>query len=209
MRKYLSLFIFALLLPLKSMAAGVEQWVEGTHYVVVGEEATAKPEVLEFFSYWCSHCYNFEPIVANLEKKLPEDVKFNKVHVNFMAFTTSEIQEDATRGLMIARALKKEKEMNRAIFNYIHVQRAPIAGIDDIRNIFTVNGVDAAEFDKLANSFGVNSQLKKNNQSIQKFMKHLRGVPNFIVNGKYQAKFTRDMTPDDMVDLIVWLTKLK
>lgn len=207
MRKYLSLFIFALLLPLQ--ASAVEQWKEGTHYTIVAEEASKTSEVVEYFSYWCSHCYNFEPIVANLQKKLPEDVKFTKVHVNFMAFTTKEIQDDATRGMMIARALKKEKALNTAIFNYIHVQRAPIAGLDDIRNIFTVNGVDGAKFDKLAKSFGVNSQLKKNNKSIEKFKRHLRGVPNFIVNGKYQAKFTRDMTPDDMVDLIVWLSQLK
>lgn len=207
MRKLLTLFVFALLLPLQACA--VEQWKEGTHYTVVADEATAAPEVVEFFSYWCSHCYNFEPIVANLEKKLPEDVKFEKVHVNFMAFTTPDIQDEATRGLMIARALKQEKKMNGAIFNYIHVQRAPIAGLNDVRNIFTVNGIDGDKFDKLAKSFGVNSQLKKNNKKIDQFKRHLNGVPNFIVNGKYQAKFTRDMTPDDMVDLIVWLTTLK
>ena len=111
--------------------------------------------------------------------------------------------------LMIARAMNVEKAMNGAIFKYIHVQRAPITGLDDLRNIFTVNGVDGAQFDKMSKSFGINSQLKANNKVIKNYMKHLRGVPNFIVNGKYQAKFTREMSPDDMVQLIVWLSKLK
>ena len=71
------------------------------------------------------------------------------------------------------------------------------------------NGVEDAEFDKLVSSFGVNSMLNKNNKLIVKYRKHLSGVPNFIVNGKYQAKFTRDMTNDDIVDLIVWLSKQK
>lgn len=213
MHKYLFLFIFALFLPLQSSAQ--ELYREGTHYVIVGEEATEKPEVIEFFSYWCGHCYNFEPLVKLLNERLEEekqknhDVNFKKVHVNFMGFTKSEIQDEATKALMIARALKKEKEMNAAIFKYIHVQRAPVTGLNDLRNIFAVNGVDNAEFDKLAKSFGVNSQLKANNKSMKKYFKHLRGVPNFIVNGKYQAKFTREMSPDQMLDLIVWLTKQK
>ena len=207
MSKLLNLLLLTFLLPLQVFA--VEQWREGTHYTVVSDEATAKPEVTEFFSYWCRHCYSFEPIVSNLKTKLPAGVKFEKVHVNFMAFTTAEVQDEATRGLMIARALKQEKKMTDAMFNYIHVQRAPIASRNDVRNIFSVNGIDADEFDKLADSFGVNSQLKKNNKKMAKFKRHLRGVPNFIVNGKYQAKFTRDMAPDDMVDLLVWLSGLK
>jgi thiol:disulfide interchange protein DsbA len=61
----------------------------------------------------------------------------------------------------------------------------------------------------MANSFGVNSMLQKNNKTIQQYRKNLSSVPSFIVNGKFKATFTRDMTPDDMVDLIVWLTKQK
>jgi len=189
---------------------------EGTHYTIIGDEVTEKPEIIEFFSYWCGHCYNFEPIVKELENKLREektktghDVKFKKVHVNFMGFTSAEVQDQATKALIIARAMNVEKAMNGAIFKYIHVQRAPITGLDDLRNIFTVNGVDGAQFDKMSKSFGINSQLKANNKVIKNYMKHLRGVPNFIVNGKYQAKFTREMSPDDMVQLIVWLSKLK
>lgn len=214
MRKLLFLFVFAVLIPLQSQA--VELWKEGTHYTIIGDEVTEKPEIIEFFSYWCGHCYNFEPIVKELENKLREektktghDVNFKKVHVNFMGFTSAEVQDQATKALIIARAMNVEKAMNGAIFKYIHVQRAPITGLDDLRNIFTVNGVDGAQFDKMSKSFGINSQLKANNKVIKNYMKHLRGVPNFIVNGKYQAKFTREMSPDDMVQLIVWLSKLK
>lgn len=204
MTKYFSILAFLMLFPLQACA--VEQWKEGVHYEVVSDKASDKPEVLEFFSFWCPHCYNFEPIVKNLKTKLAEDVKFTKVHVNFMGFAGPEVQEDATLGLLIARNLDREVELNQAIFRYIHVQRSAVTGIDDIRRVFQVNGVAAEEFEKLANSFGIKSQLKKNNKLIADYRKHLRGVPNFIVNGKYQAKFTRDMSPDDIVDLIVWLS---
>lgn len=207
MKKIILAFFIAVLVPLQACAQ--EQWKEGEHYTVINDTATDKPVINEFFSYWCPHCYNFEPLVAKIKSKISDDVKFEKVHVNFMGFTSPEIQDDASRALMVARALKKEDTLSNAIFRYIHVQKSPVTNIKDLKNIFLVNGVEDAEFDKLVSSFGVNSMLNKNNKLIVKYRKHLSGVPNFIVNGKYQAKFTRDMTNDDIVDLIVWLSKQK
>ena len=61
----------------------------------------------------------------------------------------------------------------------------------------------------MVSSFGVNSRLKMNNKFVQKYRRHVKSVPTFIVNGKYQATFTRDMGRDDIVDLIVWLSEQK
>jgi thiol:disulfide interchange protein DsbA len=202
----LSLFI-AILLPLQACAQ--EQWQEGKHYVVINDEATAEPEIVEFFSFWCPHCFNFEPLVAQIKNRMDQDTTFKKVHVNFMGFTGPDVQNDATRAMLVARSLKKETALNESVFKYIHVQRSAVTGLKDLKNVFTVNGVEPSEFDKLANSFGVNNMLQKNNKTIAKYRKHLSGVPNFIVNGKFQAKFTRDMTNDDIIELIVWLSKQK
>ncbi|MDP5032042.1 MAG: thiol:disulfide interchange protein DsbA/DsbL [Paraglaciecola sp.] len=207
MKKILLSLLIAVLIPLQACAQ--ETWKEGTHYTVISDEATAKPEVLEFFSYWCPHCFQFEPLVKSIKAKLDSDTTFTKVHVNFMRFTTEAIQDDATRALMVARALKQEEAMNKAIFNYIHVQRSTVAGSKDLQNVFAVNGVEPAEFTKLSASFGVNSMLQKNNKTVDQYRKHLSGVPNFIVNGKYQAKFAAGMKEEDFVDLVVWLTKQK
>ena len=205
MKKLFALLLLTFLIPLQACA--VEQWQEGTHYEIISDEATEQPEVLEFFSFWCPACFRFEPLVGQIKQQLDSEVKFTKVHVNFMGFTGPDVQDAATRAMMVARAMKQEVALNQAIFNYIHVQRSAITGLDDIKNIFTVAGVEPSEFDKMAKSFGINSQLQKNNKMIDEYRRHLSGVPNFIVNGKYQAKFTRDMTADDIVDLIVWLSK--
>lgn len=207
MKKIILAFVFAVLVPLQACAQ--ETWKEGEHYTIINETATDKPVINEFFSYWCPHCFQFEPIAKKIQEKMGDDVKFEKVHVNFMGFASTETQDDASRALMVARALKKEDALSTAIFRYIHVQKSPITNIKDLKNIFMVNGVEEADFDKLVSSFGVNSMLKKNNKLVQEYRNHLRGVPNFIVNGKYQAKFTRDMTNDDIVNLIVWLSKQK
>lgn len=205
MKKFALLLVMALLVPLQACAADAK-WEEGTHYTVLDEPATDKPVITEFFSFWCPHCYQFESLVKEIKSKMSKDTEFNKIHVNFMGFTSTEIQDDATRAMMIARAIKQEDALNSAIFDYIHKQRASVTGLEDLRNIFVVNGVDKAEFDKMATSFGVNNMLKKNNKELDQFRQYVRGVPNFIVNGRYQAQFTSDMSKDDIVDLIVWLS---
>ena len=124
-----------------------------------------------------------------------------------MPMAGPDVQENATTAMVIARALKKETELNGAIFNYIHQQRSTISSLKDLRSIFVINGVDGGEFDKLAKSFSVKNLVNKNNKQIAEYRDYVSGVPNFIVNGKYQATFTRDMTADDIVNLIVWLTK--
>ena len=158
MKKILLLLSLTLLLPLQASAQ--EKWREDTHYKVISEQATEKKEVLEFFSFWCPHCFNFDPLVKNIKSKLADDVEFKKVHVNFMGFTSAAIQDDATKAMMVARELDKSEELNQAIFKYIHVSRSAITGMKDLKNIFVVNGVEPEDFDKMMSSFGVNSRLK-------------------------------------------------
>ena len=205
----LGLMLSATFLTASHANAQAVLWQEGKHYTVIAEEASFKPVVKEFFSFWCPACYAFESIVDQMKAKLPEDVKFQKVHVNFMRFAGPQTQDDASKAMLIARTLKQEDQLNKAIFNYIHRQRATVANLDDLRSLFIVNGVEPEKFDKVASSFSVNSLLKRNNKTIDDFREHLSGVPNFIVNDKYQATFTRDMSPDQMVDLIVWLSSQK
>ncbi len=210
MKKFAVLFVMAMLLPLTACAQeGTAKWKEGTHYTVLDEEATKKPVITEYFSFWCPHCFQFEPIVKQIKEKKGENTKFEKVHVNFMRFTGPDVQDAATHAMLIARAMKQEDAMNTAIFNYIHKQRATITSLKDLRNIFVVNGVDGAEFDKLATSFGVNNMIRKNQQLIDKNRNYLSGVPSFVINGKYQPTFTAEMTFDDIADLIVWLSEQK
>jgi thiol:disulfide interchange protein DsbA len=210
MKKLFTSVLFVIVSALiASQAAAQIRFVEGEHYKVISSQATATPEVKEFFSFWCPHCFNFEPLVVQMKKKLDPSVTFEKVHVNFMGFAGKDLQDDVTKAMMIGQALKKSEQVNAAIFNYIHRQRGKITSSDDVRSILSVNGIDPAEYDKLNKSFAVNSMLKKNNKAISEYRRFVSGVPNFIVNGKYQAQFTRDMTADDMVDLIVFLSEMK
>ena len=206
MKKIFLVLLVALLIPLQACADD-SKWKEGTHYKVLNHPETKKPEIYEFVSFWCGHCYRFEPIVADIKTSLPEGTKFTKIHVNFMGGASVDVQDEATRAMMIARAIKEEDKLVNAIFKYIHEQRAPVTSLNDLRSLFIVNDVDAAEFDKLATSFGVNNMVKKNNKLLAQYRADVNATPSFIVNGRYQTTFVKGMTADDIKELIVWLSK--
>jgi len=208
MTRFIVAIVLGLMLSLQACAQ-VELWQEGKHYNVIAEKASSKPVVKEFFSFWCPACYRFEPLVEKMKAEMGDDAKFTKVHVNFMGFTSQDIQDQATKAMIIGRVMKLDTKINAAIFDYIHRQKATVGGLSDLRSIFIVNGVDPEKFDKTAASFSINSLINRNNKEVERFRSNLSGVPNFIVNDKYQATFTRDMSADDYVALITWLLKQK
>ena len=53
-------------------------------YRNLGRKPGTQPiEVVEYFSYACIHCKNFDPVIENWMKTLPAGVKFRRAHVGF------------------------------------------------------------------------------------------------------------------------------
>jgi len=121
MKKTFALLIGLFLLPLSVNAADFK---EGTHYDVISRTATETPEVLEFFSFYCPHCYKFEPLMNLLKKELPDNVKIKKNHVNFLG---QNMGPKITQAYAAAGILKVEDKITPIIFDEIHVQRKLIS----------------------------------------------------------------------------------
>ncbi|MFQ3192609.1 MAG: thiol:disulfide interchange protein DsbA [Paraglaciecola sp.] len=186
-------------------ASAQSKWQEGTHYKVISEQASVRPKVQEIFSFWCPACNAFETIVPQIKRALPADIPFQKVHVNFNGSTSKDTQNDATAVMLAAKALRTDALFNKALFNAIHQKRTRISSKADILDVYATTGADMAQLEKMMSSFGIRSQVAKND----KIAKGVRSVPTIIINEKYQAIFTRDMTPAQSVELIGWLVKQK
>jgi thiol:disulfide interchange protein DsbA len=143
--------------------------------------------------------------VPQIKRALPADIPFQKVHVNFNGSTSKDTQNDATAVMLAAKALKTDALFNKAFFNAIHQKRTRITSKADILDVYATTGADTTQLEKMMSSFGIRSQVAKND----KIAKGVRSVPTIIINEKYQAIFTRDMTPDQSVELISWLVKQK
>jgi thiol:disulfide interchange protein DsbA len=210
MKKLVSLFVM-LVLPLMASATNYQ---EGTHYTVVSAEATKKPEVREFFSFYCGHCFKFEPFMTSVKKQLPQDVKFEFNHVDFLRGASPTMQQMLSKAVVVAEQMGMETKLMRAVFNYIHVQRAVFTSEKDIRNVFVLHGADGEKFDKLMKSFSVNTKAKqmKKKQDYYSTSGGLTAVPAVIVNGRYKienAALDKNNFEQDYKDLVKYLLTLK
>jgi thiol:disulfide interchange protein DsbA len=181
-------------------------WLENIHYIVLDQPASETPQVQEFFSFWCPHCHNFEPIVALIKDQLDAGTAFKKVHVDFMGFTSKEIQQSASQAMLIADYMGKEDVINSAIFDHIHVEKKEITGLADIEPLFLANQVSAQDFATVQASPELAALVQAHSDTFTQYRSNIQSVPTFIVNGKYQVKFTQEMDINDMVNLIAWLT---
>lgn len=161
---------------------------EGKQYTTLNVERSIQPEVIEFFSFYCPHCYSFEAnyhIPEKVKNALPEGTKFKQYHVTFLGFQS----ENLTRAWALAMALGVEDKVRAPLFEISqkavkdHDQTAP--SLDAIRQIFLNNGVNAEQFDGGINSFAVTGLYNQQVQAAQRF--NVRGVPDFYVNGKYRV----------------------
>lgn len=204
MQRILAVFtlVVSVLLPISATAQEeTTSWKEGEHYEIINGQSNPRLGVVEVFSYWCPHCYNFEIIVSKLKSRLPSDTQFTKAHVDFMSSAHRVVQQEATKTMLIARAINREDAFNQALFKAIHIDKKHFANANAIRQVLLEQGVDGEKFNKLSESFGMQSRINRN----YKLSKGIKEVPTFIVNGKYQPKFTRDMTPEKFIELILWL----
>lgn len=183
---------------------------EGVHYDVVSEQGTAKPEVKEFFSYYCPACNAIDPVVQTVMKTLPEGTSFKKYHVDFMGAASAEIQKTLSTAMVVAKTQGKGDEVNKAFFNHIHNDRKAFANDAEIRDVVIAAGVDGAAYDKHLNNFMVKTQvnLMQKEQATLSKSRVLNSVPTFIVNGRFKinvAKLDQSNLEQDFKSLINFL----
>ena len=117
-------FCLALSLPFMANAANYE---EGKQYTQISEKVSSKPEVREYFSFYCPHCLRFEPLMEKIKKQLPDNSSFERNHVDFLRAASPEVQFMLTKSVVVAQQLKMETKLVNALFNYIQVQRATVS----------------------------------------------------------------------------------
>jgi thiol:disulfide interchange protein DsbA len=198
MKNLLALISAALL----SFSVHATKFTEGDYYKVLEQPQSTTPIVTEFFSFYCPHCFQFEPIMRDLKTKLPNDVKRQKMHVSFMGGPMGKVMSKAFATTVI---LNISDKMGPVLFNYIQTLNQLPRNEAEVRQIFIDEGVPAAEFDGAFNSFAVNSMVARFDKSFEDA--GLTGVPAVIVNNKYLVKTNKIKSADEYFELVNFLLK--
>ncbi|MEC6814505.1 thiol:disulfide interchange protein DsbA/DsbL [Photobacterium toruni] len=198
MKNVLTLISAALL----SFSVHAANFTEGNYYKVLDQPQSTTPIVTEYFSFYCPHCFQFEPIIRKLKTKLPDNVKLQKMHVSFIGGSMGKVMSKAFATAVILNVTDK---MVPVLFNRIHTLNQPPHNEAEIRQLFMDEGVPAAVFDGAFNSFSVNAMVVRFDESFE--AAELTGVPAVIVNNKYLVKTSDIKSVDEYFELVNFLLK--
>ncbi len=169
--------------PLATRAQAQGAPEPGADYIVLNVrqppiEASDKIEVVDFFGYWCPHCFEFIGALEPWRKGLPADVAYQHVPV---AFNPTETALSMT--FYSLQTLNRLEDMHVKVFQAIHVDRKRLFDPNDIADFMAANGIDRAKWLAVFNSFSVASAVNRANQIWQSY--RIDGTPTLACDGRF------------------------
>ena len=170
-------------LPTGAAQAQAAAFKNGADYLTLSKPApteapAGKIEVVEFFWYGCPHCHNFEPQLEAWAKSIPKDVVLRRVPVAFRPDF-----EPAQRLYFVLETLGRVDELNRKVFDAIHVDKQILSTAEQVTAWAEKQGIARAKFTELYSSFAVSTKARKATQLQDSFQ--VDGVPALGVAGRY------------------------
>ena len=192
--------LIVLVLSLFCSSAFSKDYQEGRHYELIEPLPTRNPEkieVIEFFWFGCGHCFSLEQLIKNWKSEVSSEVDFFRLPVVWNAQTKTHAK------LFFATETLRVPEAIQGIFSAIHYNRKMMLSDKEIIPFFQGYGIQEDKYLAATNSFGLKNNLRK--AELFAFKYGIKGVPAFIVNGKYKVSATREIGTEDLLDVVNYL----
>lgn len=206
-RPHLLILLAGLLLAsaCSAQSGAAAPYAEGKQYVTLPGphqrySSTGKVEVVEVFSYACIHCAHFAPIAVKLAKQLPAGVAFKLLPAPFNAEWVP-----FARAYYAARQLGVVERTHLLLFVDKFNEHYPLNSLDDLADFYARQGVNRADFMRIATSAQTTAQMKSDLALIEKWQ--VDGTPTLVVDGKYRVLNGRGETQEEMAAVALWLAK--
>jgi thiol:disulfide interchange protein DsbA len=138
----------------------------------------SKVEVIEFFAYYCPHCYAFEPGLEAWVKKQGDNIVFKRVHVSGGAAVAPQ-----QRLFYTLDAMGLLPQYHQKVFDAIHVEHQRFANDEQVLDWAARNGIDRAKFAGVYGSFGIGAKVRRVESLMDAY--HVEFWPMIVVGGRY------------------------
>lgn len=188
-----------------SALAQAEKYVEDIHYFWLPIDVKVDPtsekagEVVEFFSYGCPHCNDFDPYLSTWKQTMPANVNFIQSPVSF----GRESWGVMATGKHIADKLEMSDSMHDVFFDAVHNKRIALNTFEELQALFAEQGVDKETFYQTAESLQVQAAFKKSEQSARNYA--VSSVPSVMVNGHWMINSQNLSSFEEVFDVVEFL----
>ncbi|MBL8488229.1 MAG: thiol:disulfide interchange protein DsbA/DsbL [Rhodocyclaceae bacterium] len=194
-----SLFALALAasVALSGPAAAQAQLQEGRDFATLSPaqpvDAKGKVEVVEFFSYACPHCKDFDPTLDKWIRQLPKDVEVRKVPVTFKRAAWANL----AKLYYTLDALGETGRLHGKVFEAFHVRNINLSEEKAAMDWALSQGVDMKKFQEAWNGFGMAGRVAQGQAMAEAYK--IGGVPTLAVAGKYVVVGKAATTYEDLL----------
>jgi thiol:disulfide interchange protein DsbA len=171
--------VLATLQPCVSHAQAAQSPLYQTLATPVPPDEVGKVEILEFFTYSCSHCAAMAVVVDKWKKTLPAGVVFKSVPVAFSA-AMRPLQQ-----LYYTIETLHRPDLHAKVFTAIQAENKRLFDKEAMHKWIATQGVDPAKFDAIFDSFAVRMEVERASQLTQLYQ--IDGTPSYAVGGKYMT----------------------
>jgi thiol:disulfide interchange protein DsbA len=179
------------------------RYQEGLHYFLLDEETPIPAntmELVEVFSYMCSHCNTFEPYINSWLKRKPENMEFHRFPVIF----GRKEWEIYARAYVTAEMMGAGEEAHQGMMDKMWKEKVVMRSMEELSEFYGNYGLDAKQFLATSRSFAVDARMRKEQKLIQ--MYGIRGTPSLVLNGKYRIAGNEAVPSfDAMLDVVDYL----
>lgn len=184
-KQFLAVLLFGV-----SFAAGASPAapVLGTDYQKVMEpqpvDTGKKVEVIEFFAYYCPHCYAFEPGIAAWAKRQGDNIVFKRVHIGSGPSVLPQ-----QKLFFALESMGLLEQYHQKVFDAMRAQLGALRDDAAVMAWAAKEGIDQKKFAETYNGLGVSAKLRRT--------EHLMDVyrvdywPMVIIDGKYMTSPTQ------------------
>jgi len=157
-------------------------------------------DVVEFFSFACPHCFEFEPTLEAWLARKPAAMHFHRSPVPFLQnYVNFQPMYFALEAMGLADTMPLK------VFNAVHLQHQRLDKPEDIAAFMTKNGVDATRFMSIFNSFGVRTKVQQANALFDAYGIGSIGVPALAVQGRFLTSPEQARGGEQAAAVVDWL----
>lgn len=177
--------------------------VAGHDYLKIGtpQPVTAPAgvvEVVEFFSFACPHCFEFQGTLEAWIKRKPAYVQFRRSPVRFLQnYLNFQPMYFALEAMGLTDTLVQR------VFNAVHLENQRLDKPEAIAAFMTKNDVDATRFMSVFNSFGVRTKVQQANQLMDAY--GVSGVPTLAIQGRFLTSPSDAKGETQALAVVDWL----
>ena len=156
---------------------------EGVDYLVLEKPQPAasgdKVEVIEFFGYFCNHCFSLDVALDDWARRQDKNVAFRRVHVRFGSGSVAQQRLFYTLSAISQTA----GSLHHKAFESIHVKRQPLRTESQIEAFITQNVFSPEKFIEAFRSPQVRT-LGDEAARLQTLYS-IDGVPAIVIDGRF------------------------